>query len=330
MQPIDYPRSRRELLSTALSAGAALCASGNAARAAEEKAAMPGKQGKLKVAIFSKHLQFLQGDALAANAADIGFDGIDITVRKGGHVEPERVRQDLPKLVATIRQHSLEVPMITTDIADAETPYAEDVLKAMSELGIHHYRWAALRYDAVRPLAQQIEDLKPRVAKLAALNARYQAGAMYHTHSGIGLVGASIWDLHILLKDLDPASVGVNYDIGHATIEGGFGGWINSFRITGPHLRGVAVKDFLWEKNSKGAWTADFKPLGTGMVHFPQFFGMLAAAHFTGPLQLHFEYPLGGADNGKRSITIPKEEVFAAMKRDLTQLRSYLKNAGLA
>ena len=41
---------------------------------------------KLKVAIFSKHLQFLQGDELATAAAALGFDGVDITVRKGGHV----------------------------------------------------------------------------------------------------------------------------------------------------------------------------------------------------------------------------------------------------
>jgi sugar phosphate isomerase/epimerase len=313
MQPFDYAFSRRALLST----GVALCASGMSSPA------------KLKVAIFSKHLQFLQGDALALGAAEMGFDGIDLAVRKGGHVEPERVRQDLPKLVATIRQHGLEVPMLTTDIVDTQTPFAEDVLKVMSELGIHHYRWGTFKIDADRPLALQLEELKPRVAKLAALNARYQTGAMYHTHSGIGLIGASIWDLHIVLKDLDPQAVGVNYDIGHATIEGGFGGWINSLRITGPHLRGVAVKDFLWEKDSRG-WKANFKPLGAGMVHFPQFFSMLAAAHFSGPLQLHFEYPLGGADNGKRSITIPKEEVFAAMKRDLQQLRSYLKEASLS
>ncbi|MDQ2946269.1 MAG: sugar phosphate isomerase/epimerase, partial [Acidobacteriota bacterium] len=124
-------------------------------------------------------------------------------------------------------------------------------------------------------------------------------------------------------------AVGVNYDIGHATIEGGFGGWINSLRITGSHLRGVAVKDFLWEKDKPG-WKAEFKPLGTGMVHFPLFFNMLAEAHFSGPLQIHFEYPLGGAESGKRSITLPKEEVFAAMKRDLQQLRTYLREASLA
>jgi len=275
MQPHDSV-SRRALIA----GGAALCAS-----AAEDKPAA----GKLKVAIFSKHLQFLKGDALSTAAAEIGFDGIDLSVRKGGHVEPDRVREDLPKLVASIRQHGLEVPMITTDIADTATPYAEDVLKAMSELGIRYYRWASFRYDGKRPIEQQLEDLKPRVARLAALNSRYKASAMYHTHSGVGLVGASIWDLHIVLKDLDPQAVGVNYDIGHATVEGGLGGWINSFRITGAHLRGVAVKDFLWEKDARGNWKAQWTPLGKGMVRLPQFLGMLAASRFSGPLHRDFE-----------------------------------------
>ena len=153
---------------------------------------------------------------------------------------------------------------------------------------------------------------------------------MYHTHSGIGLVGSSIWDLHEILKGFDPNAVGVNYDIGHATIEGGFGGWINSLRITGPHLRGVAVKDFVWAKDAKGSWKAQWKPLGEGMVRFAEFFPMLAEAHFTGPLQLHFEYPLGGADGGKTKLTVSREEVFATMKRDLQQLRTWLGDAGLA
>ena len=297
-----------------------------AAAAASSAAAQPQK---LKVAIFSKHLQFLEGEELAKGAAEIGFDGIDLAVRKGGHVEPERVAQDLPLLIKTIRAHKLEVPMVTTDILDADTPHAEAVLSTISELGIHHYRWGGFKYDPAKPLPQQLDALKPRVAKLSALNAKYKTGAMFHTHSGIDLVGAPIWDLYILLKDFDPAAVGINYDVGHATIEGGFGGWIESFRVCGPYLRGIAVKDFLWEKNARG-WRANFKPLGTGMVDFDRFFAMVAQRGFDGPLQLHFEYPLGGADGGKRQITIPREEVFTAMKRDLEKLRGYLGKAGLA
>ena len=278
----------------------------------------------MKIAIFSKHLEFLEGDELARGAKEIGFDGIDLAVRKGGHVEPERVKQDLPALVAIIRAQGLEVPMLTTDIVDADTPYAGDVLEAMTALGIHHYRWGGLKWNNSRPIAQQIDEFKPRVAKLAALNAHYQASAMYHTHSGAGLVGASIWDLHAILSGFDPKLVGVNYDVGHATVEGGLGGWIESFRIPGEYLRGVAVKDFLWEKDAAGRWQAAWKPLGEGMVRFPQFFTMLRETRFSGPLQLHFEYPLGGAENGKKKdLTMSQADIFAAMKRDLTTLRAY-------
>ncbi len=303
---------------TLLAGGAALFAR----RPAESKE-------KLKVAIFSKHLQFLQGDELAAAAANLGFDGLDLTVRKGGHVEPERVRQELPGLVATIRRHGLEVPMISTEIADADSPFAEDVVRAAAELGIRHYRFGAFKYANDQPYPKQLDAFKPRLTRLAALNQRYQACAMYHTHSGVGLVGASIWDLHEIMSGIDPARVGINYDVSHATIEGGLGGWINSFHISGAHLRGIAVKDFIWEKNRRGLWDPAFVPLGTGMVHFPQFFQMVAAAGFSGPLQVHFEYPLGGAENGKRQLTIPQGEVLAAMKRDLAELRRYLAQASL-
>jgi sugar phosphate isomerase/epimerase len=289
----------------------------------------PSSSG-LKIAIFSKHLQFLRGEDLAKGAAEIGFDGIDIAVRKGGHVEPAAASQELPKLVGIIRAHGLQVPMITTDIVDDTSPYAEAVLQAASELGIRHYRWGGLKYNNQGALASQLDAMKPRVAKLASLNKRYGVCAMYHTHSGIGVVGAPIWDLHILLTDFDPNSVAVNYDVGHATVEGGFGGWIDSFRVTGPYLKGIAVKDFLWKKDESGEWTAAWQPLGEGMVHFHQFFAMVKEARFSGPLQLHFEYPLGGANSGKTTLSIPREKVFAAMKQDVTQLRGYLDKAGLS
>ena len=285
-------------------------------------------QRKLKIAIFSKHLQFLEGDALPAAAAAIGFDGIDITVRKGGHVEPERVARDLPPLVASIRRHGLEVPMITADIVDADSPNAEAILRAASELGIRDYRWGGFLYSDNAPYTAQLDGFKTRIARLAALNARYRMCAMYHTHSGKDQVGAPIWDLYVLLKDFDPNSVGINYDVGHATIEGGLGGWIDSFRICGAHLRGIAAKDFVWNKGAKG-WTPEWVPLGEGMVKFPEFFGMVAASGFHGPLQLHFEYGLGGAGGGKRELTIPREEVYAAMKRDLGRLRGFVAQAGL-
>jgi sugar phosphate isomerase/epimerase len=274
---------------------------------------------RLKVSIFSKHLHFVEGPALAKAASDLGFDGVDLTVRKGGHIAPERVRETLPPLVKILRAQGLEVPMITTDIVDADTPFAEDLIRTASELDIRHYRFGGFKYAADQPIAAQLDAFKPRLEKLAKLNAKYQATAMYHTHSGVGLVGAPIWDLHIVMKDLDPKLIGMNYDIGHATIEGGLGGWIASWRIAGAHVRGIAVKDFVWGKDQRGRWREQWCPIGEGMVRWTEWLPMVAASDFAGPLQVHFEYPLPADTPG----------IYTAYKKDLAALRGYLAKAGL-
>lgn len=274
---------------------------------------------KLKISIFSKHLQFVQGAELAKTASDLGFDGVDITVRKGGHISPERVKETLPGLVATLRKQGLEVPMITTDIVDADTAFADDILRTASQLGIRNYRFGGFKYAPNRPIPAQLDEFRARLEKLAQLNAKYQTTAMYHTHSGVGLVGAPIWDLYIMMKDIDPKLVGINYDIGHATIEGGLGGWIASWRVAAPHVRGMAMKDFVWAKGPRG-WREQWTPIGDGMVHWAQFLGMVAESNFNGPVQIHYEYPLPEND---RAATL------AAMKKDLVTLRGYFAKAGL-
>lgn len=283
-----------------------------------------------KVCIFSKHLQFLGGDELASTAAAIGFDGIDVTVRAGGHIEPARAAEDLPVLVSLIRRHGLEVPMVTTDIVDADSANARAMLKTIADLGIRRYRWGGFKYRADQPVERQFEAFRGRARKLADLNREYKVCAMYHTHSGVDLVGAPVWDIFEILKDLDPNAVGINYDVGHATVEGGLGGWIDSFRFSASHIRGLAFKDFFWRKGQKAAWEPEWVPLGEGMVRFPAFLSLVKQSGFDGPIQLHFEYPLGGADAGKRQLTIDRTQVFAAMRRDLGRLRGYFRDAGLA
>ncbi len=284
----------------------------------------------LKVAIFSKHLQFLQGAELAHAAAEMGFNGIDITVRAGGHIDPAHVAEKLPPLVSLIRHNGLEVPMVTTDIVDSSSPHARNVLKTLNTLGIRYYRWGGFKYEDDQPFSRQIEGFRRRSAQLAALNAEYRVCAIYHTHSGVGLVGAPVWDIFQILNGLDPENVAINYDVGHATVEGGLGGWIDSFRLAEPYIRGVAFKDFFWQKDARKGWEPNWVPLGQGMVRFPTFCSMLARTPFEGPVQLHFEYSLGGADAGHRDITIPREQVFSAMRRDLRQLRTYLDASGLS
>ena len=311
-----------------------------------------GKDGpsaqKLPIVYFSKHLQWLDWEHMAETAKELGFDGLDVTVRKGGHVEPERVREDLPKVAKIVRAAGLEIPMITAGIEDAHSPHAEDIIRAASELGISRYRWGWFYWadDQKAPdlsnfhpsiekpfgllidVPARLALLKKRAAALAALNEKYKVCAMYHNHSG-SMVGASVWDLWVLIKDFDPRWLSSNFDIGHATVEGGLGGWVNSTRLMAPFMRGMAVKDFKWGKNAKGGWEPLWCPLGEGMVNFPAYFAMIREAKFSGPVQLHTEYPLGGVENGAKTLTLDKSQVLAAIRKDLDTLKGWMRQAQL-
>lgn len=310
--------SRRAALS--LAAGAAL----------PGFASPPRDQGSITLCAFSKHFQWAGLEELASVCASLGYEAIDLTVRPGGHVEPERVEQDLPRAVEIIQKAGLTVPMVTTGIVDVRSPHAQTILKTLTGLGIRRYRWGGFRFAETASLPDQIAEFRKRASDLAALNKQYGACAMYHTHSGPDQVGASMWDLYLILKDLDTDSVSVNYCIGHATVEGGHGGWIHSSRLLLPYARGISVKDFRWKKNVKGEWEPGWCALGEGMVSFGRFLPMMKAARFNGPVQIHMEYPeLGGAEGGKRQISIPKDRVLSMMRRDLDRFKLMLREAGL-
>jgi sugar phosphate isomerase/epimerase len=292
-------------------------------------AAGANKSSGLKLAIFSKHLQWAKWDEMAAVANECGFDGIDLAVRKGGHVEPERVAGDLPRAFEAVHNAGLDMPMITAGIVDAQSPHAESVLKTAAGLGIRNYRWGGFKYDDTKPIPEQLATLKSRVKELVDLNRQYNMTAMYHTHSGLE-VGAPIWDLWEILRDTDPKFAGINYDIGHATIEGGLGGWIRSAQLAAPYMRGIALKDFRWAKNARGEWSPEWCAAGEGMVNFSKFITLLKSGQFSGPVQVHYEYSgLGGAEHGNVKLTIPRQEVIAKMKRDVVFYRSKLRDAGL-
>src|SRR5215471_4021682 len=146
--------------------------------------AAPAPANPPKICIFSKHLQWLSVPDAARLAADIGFDGIDLTVRKGGHIEPSPAAEDLPRAVETIRKSGLEVPMVTTDIVTAQTEYAQEILRTISSLGVRFYRWGGFRLDPGRSIPEQIEAARGPVRDLAALNQAHKVCAMYHIHSG--------------------------------------------------------------------------------------------------------------------------------------------------
>ncbi|MFD1140434.1 sugar phosphate isomerase/epimerase family protein [Larkinella insperata] len=315
------PLQRRELLKGLLATGLAGAVSKSVAGAeplADEK--------PYSIHIFSKHLHFLNYTELATTASDLGFDGVDLTVRPDGHVEPARVREDLPRAVAALKQRNLRASLMTTAVVRADDAASRAVLETASQQGIRYYRTGWLPYPANQSMPQALKQCGQQLGELARLNQRLNLAGAYQNHAGTNF-GSAVWDLATVLQEINNPGLGSQYDIRHATVEGGTS-WPTGLRMIHPHIRFIAVKDVIWEKVD-GKWKAVSVPLGQGMVDFPAYFALLKQLNVRVPISLHLEYPLGGADQGKRNLTIPRENVYQAMQMDLQTLSAMLKKAEL-
>jgi sugar phosphate isomerase/epimerase len=244
---------------------------------------------KPPVCIFSKHMAQFNWDDLGKNAKQIGFDGVDLTVRPKGHVEPARAAEDLPKAVAAIKAQGLSVPMITTGLLNAGDPAARPTLSTAGKQGIPYWKPGYYRYKFDVPVNQLLNDVRKQTASLVALSREYGITCGFHNHSG-DYVGAAVWDVRDIITGMDLGAVGYYFDPGHATIEGGLAGWRISLAMVMPRLKMVALKDFYWGKTKDGRWRPVWCPMGEGMVDWQKIFTAFAAGGFAGPLTLHVEF----------------------------------------
>jgi sugar phosphate isomerase/epimerase len=282
---------------------------------------------KRPIHVFTKCLQFLGYDEIAEVLAELGFDGADLTVRRGGQVLPENVEIDLPNAVKSLRNKGIDSQMIATDINDAEDPLTKRVLKTMADLGIRYYRMGYINFDEKKSIPQNLDDIRLTFEKLEKLNREFGVTGNYQNHSGTR-VGGPVWDLFYLLKDRDPESIGVQYDVRHATVEGGVS-WPLGMKLLSPWIRTTDIKDFIWEKDETGKWRLINVPLGEGMVEFSKYFEMYKSYHLEAPVSIHYEYDLGGAEHGQVNPTMGREEIFLWLKKDLAFLRQKFEEYNL-
>lgn len=285
--------------------GAALALTGSSVLSAA-----PATSGECPILAFSKAFQHLDFEDTADLVAEVGFDGIDCPVRKGGQVLPERVEDDLPRLVAALKKCGRQLPSIVTDVVGVGDPQTERVLRAASKLGIRLYRLGFVNYLGDTPLPKQLDEVRARLRDLVALNKQLGLCAGFQNHSGGRNIGGPVWDIYEVIRDLDPQHIGAFFDIGHATIEGGHA-WQLHARLMQPFFKEVYVKDFTWQKEARG-WESRFCALGEGMIS-PTFFTKFVRGGFTGPIVQHHEHPIGTG-----------RELVLALKKDLVTLKGWL------
>ena len=229
-----------------------------------------------------------------------GYDGIQWTVRKGGHATPENVKTKLPRLVKMCEERGLKCESICTDItADAVgapgvSAGAEETLRVAADCGIHSFRPAYYFYDEkTESFRQSMERIRGGFGKLADLCGKTGVKATYQNHSSWGpsVFGGLVWDVYECVKDIDPALIGVEYDPMHAFFETNLS-WTHGLDLIAPWISSVDLKDFhywLDPKNPKMMKKA-MVAAGEGIVPWQETKRLLDL-HGVSPLYIvHFEY----------------------------------------
>lgn len=278
----------------------------------------------LSVNIFSKHLQFLDYKTTGEMAAEMGFSGVDLTVRPKGHVLPESVKIDLPKAVSEIKSAGSNCEMITTSIEGVHNALDVNIIKTAAKSGVKYYRTHWFKYLEDQTMDDSLELYKQRIKELSDLNREQNIIGYYQNHAGKN-VGSSFWEIKKILETADLNYFGTQYDIRHAIAEGGHS-WENGLKLLQSNIKGIVLKDFKWGKIN-GTWKPINVPIGEGMVDFNSYFKLLKKYKLKPLVSLHLEYDLGGAEKGHSDISVDKKVVFDAMIKDLSKVQRLWKYA---
>jgi sugar phosphate isomerase/epimerase len=263
-------------------------------------------------AVFSKHFGGLSYERIADALAEVGADGVEAPIRPGGHVEPARAVDELPKFAEALRKKSIEFTQLTSGLTDvSKESFAEPLLRTAHALGVKRYRLGFFKYDLAKPLWPQLDDVKARLTDLVALSREIGIQPCFQNHSGAGFVGASIWDVALLMRDFAPQDLVWSFDIMHATIEGNLS-WPAEFALIKDRIGVAYFKNFDWENRRPRP-----VPLGKGVVG-KSYVEKLRESGFCGPVSLHVEYLRQKATN-EADLRV----LIEATKQDLSTLRSW-------
>jgi sugar phosphate isomerase/epimerase len=273
----------------------------------------------MQIVGFTKSFQDWKLDRVSREFKELGLDGLDLTVRKGGHIEPADVDQALPAAVNTAHEQGLKIALLTTDITDADAS-AEKVLAAAAKLGIERIKLGYYRYAPFGTLARQMDDVRRRLAEVAKLGRKHSVRPCVHIHSGADIPSHGTM-LYQLIRDFSPEEIGAYVDPMHMTIEGGASGWQQGLDLLAPWISLVAIKNCAWEKTHRDPvgqqrWQTRVVPLAEGVAPLPDFLAILKKIGYDGTYSLHSEY------KGKHSFQdLDTSQCLAQTAQDLAYLK---------
>lgn len=248
-----------------------------------------------RVCVYSEQFQSLSIPEFCQVLRQMGVDGLDLTVRPGGHIQPQNVTDELTEAASVARDHGLEIMMLTTGIT-APDQNAEEILAACERLGINRIKLGYYPAGEFGTLSRQLDAIRSKLDAVVNLATKYNVRPCVHVHSGATIPSNGIM-LYYLIREIPPDRIGAYLDSHHMTITGGAGDWQQAIDLLTPWVSLVALKNFQWERldrdeTGQQKWRTNYCRLEDGIAPIPEFVGTVHKSGYRGFYTLHTEYRL--------------------------------------
>ena len=242
--------------------------------------------------LFTDNLADLSVRDACREAKAAGFDGLDLTLRPGGHVLPASAEAGLAAAHETAEAEGVVIGMVSTSVTAVESPHAEAIIAAAHH-SIRNFKLGYWRYEKFGSLARQLDAARSKLQGLIKLCARYGIRPCVHIHSGPILSNGPL--LYLLLKDFSPEEVGAYVDPMHMALEGGLSGWEMTLDLVAPWIALVGMKNYALHPTGRDShgqqrFAVEYVPLADGVAPLPEFCQRLRQLKYDGVVSLHSEY----------------------------------------
>jgi len=249
----------------------------------------------MRCTVFPKFFQSLGVEQLAETLCRIGFDGVDVIIREAYWVQPEDMHKTLPQFVRVMQAAGLSTESATADVGGVRDAAFERRIGLLAECGFRSYRYQGFAYTGRvgtfhRLWQEALEDLR----QLERINRKLGIRALLQMHGGNlhASPSASYW----LVRDFDPAAIGLHLDPGNMIHQEGWEEYEKAVDIVQSHLAYVVAKNAGWyyaidPQTHQHRWQRRWTPLAEGIIDWPRVIRALRAVGYDGPICMHNFYP---------------------------------------
>jgi len=220
---------------------------------------------------------------MAETLSKMGFEGVELPVRPGFQVEPDRVAEALPEAAKVLADHGLKIGSVAG-------PTDEPTIAACGEAGVPVIRICVHIPEGANRLEWEASQRKEFEAVTGALAAHGVAvGVQNHCDREV----SSTAGVMRLVEPFDPRHVGIVLDFGHCGLAGE--PVDIALDTAASHLLMVNFKNAFWRRTSgpeaeRAAWQHYWTTGRHGMSDWPAAAAELKKRGYDGDVCLTAEY----------------------------------------